>query len=542
MLAEQVPNAGQIRVGFGGPESQLGIFAVLEQLFIKLGGVAGERLRMGQIAAIVSVVSNAGQQTVDRTGSDAKVVHRRNSMLSFRPVRPQCQECRGQASQRDNGHRRGGDGDKGDVAAGPFAGALHKGGPAGADGLALQEPVQVVRQVLRGGVASGGFFRHCLEDDRFQIGGDREVDSPGCGWFLFVDLPQECRPVGGVERRPQREQLVERCAERIDIGAMVEHHARALRLFRAHVTERAQQVAGHREVGVALDTCQAEVGEPQAAAGVDQEVRGLDIAVDDAAGVGMLQRLGRLDGELSDRAEETGAVRGAEGGEGGDGNGVLFVGPASRAGHSRVVAIVGKCRSARGTYLLDHLRQALAFDELHRVEVDAAIGTDGVDRHDVGVVQLAGRAGFVAEACQAALIEHRREGQHLQGHAAAERDLLGFVDDAHAAAADLADDAEVAQRAGCWMLDVGCRRKRLAVASWMCGVGRPAHRQSQETRAQQSQETRAQRWSWRSRTGNIRTPSALAWRAATAVIDRRILDARRPKHPGRPARPLGCDR
>ena len=36
-------------------------------------------------------------------------------------------------------------------------------------------------------------------------------------------------------------------------------------------------------------------------------------------------------------------------------------------------------------------------------------------------------------------------GQDLQGHVAAQRLLLGLVDDAHAAAADLAEDAEVAQ-------------------------------------------------------------------------------------------------
>ena len=35
--------------------------------------------------------------------------------------------------------------------------------------------------------------------------------------------------------------------------------------------------------------------------------------------------------------------------------------------------------------------------------------------------------------------------QHLEGDVPAQRDLLGLVDDAHAAAADLADDAVVAQ-------------------------------------------------------------------------------------------------
>ena len=94
-----------------------------------------------------------------------------------------------------------------------------------------------------------------------------------------------------------------------------------------------------------------------------------------------------------------------------------------------------------------HLGQALALDELHRVVVDAALAADGVDRDDVRVVERGGGAGFVLEAGELLLVEHRGERQHLQRDAAAERDLLGLVDDAHAAAAQLAEDAEVAEDA-----------------------------------------------------------------------------------------------
>ena len=63
-----------------------------------------------------------------------------------------------------------------------------------------------------------------------------------------------------------------------------------------------------------------------------------------------------------------------------------------------------------------------------------------------GMVERGGGAGFVLEALQLLLVEHRGERQHLQRDAAAERDLLGLVDDAHAAAADLAQDSKIAQR------------------------------------------------------------------------------------------------
>ena len=95
--------------------------------------------------------------------------------------------------------------------------------------------------------------------------------------------------------------------------------------------------------------------------------------------------------------------------------------------------------------LADHLGQALALDELHGVVVHAPLAADGVDRHDVGVVQAGGGLGLELEPLELPGVERRGEGQDLQRHAAAERDLLGLVDDAHAAAADLAEDPEVAQ-------------------------------------------------------------------------------------------------
>ena len=60
-------------------------------------------------------------------------------------------------------------------------------------------------------------------------------------------------PVGASKRGLQRQQFVQRGPERIDVGAVVEHDARAERLLRAHVAERAEQVAGHRQVGAGLE-------------------------------------------------------------------------------------------------------------------------------------------------------------------------------------------------------------------------------------------------------------------------------------------------
>jgi hypothetical protein len=68
--------------------------------------------------------------------------------------------------------------------------------------------------------------------------------------------------------------------------------------------------------------------------------------------------------------------------------------------------------------LADEVGQRLAVDQLHGVEVDAALAADRVDRHDVGVVQARRRAGLVVEALQLARVHRRRQGQDLQRHPA----------------------------------------------------------------------------------------------------------------------------
>jgi hypothetical protein len=87
----------------------------------------------------------------------------------------------------------------------------------------------------------------------------------------------------------------------------------------------------------------------------------------------------------------------------------------------------------------------LALDVLHGVEVHALFAPDPKDRHDVGVVELAGRLCLIAEALQLPRIQRGGERQDLEGDPALERQLLRLEDDPHAAPADLADQAEIAE-------------------------------------------------------------------------------------------------
>ena len=68
-------------------------------------------------------------------------------------------------------------------------------------------------------------------------------------------------------------------------------------VFCRHVPQRADNVAGARQLIAALGLGQAEVGDPDLALSVQQQVGGLDVAVEDALLVGILQSLRHLDAD-----------------------------------------------------------------------------------------------------------------------------------------------------------------------------------------------------------------------------------------------------
>ena len=95
--------------------------------------------------------------------------------------------------------------------------------------------------------------------------------------------------------------------------------------------------------------------------------------------------------------------------------------------------------------LIQHGVEPLALDELHDVIRRVFLLAHAEDRHDVGVVQLGRGPGLALESPALLGVSERLRRQDLERDVAAQRDLLGLVDDAHAAAADLAENAIVAQ-------------------------------------------------------------------------------------------------
>src|SRR5947209_556834 len=69
---------------------------------------------------------------------------------------------------------------------------------------------------------------------------------------------------------------------------------------------------------------------------------------------------------------------------------------------------------------------------------------DVKDRNDVSVVKPGSRPRLLAKALQSARVGPERKRQQFQGDTSSERSLLGLVDEAHAATADLAQDSIIA--------------------------------------------------------------------------------------------------
>ena len=99
------------------------------------------------------------------------------------------------------------------------------------------------------------------------------------------------------QRQLPGQHLVEDDAQRVDVGPVIDLQ-RPLHLLRGHVVQRAHHLPrpGQREVaGVAAQQLgQAEVGDLHAALAVQQDVLRLDVAVDDALLVGVLQGVADL--------------------------------------------------------------------------------------------------------------------------------------------------------------------------------------------------------------------------------------------------------
>ena len=230
------------------------------------------------------------------------------------------------------------------------------------------------------------------------------------------------------ERRLAGEHLVEHAAEAVHVGARVEV-AFAHRLFGAHVLRRAEGHAGLGHPGaarLARGERDAEVRH-QGAAVVQEDVLGLDVAMDHAMAMGVVERAGNFARDSH-----------------GAGNRELLL-----ATHA--------------------ITEGLAINEGHDVEEERIGGARVEQREDVRMLQVRRGLDLGQEPFGA---DHGGEfgAQHLDGHAAIVAQVLGEIHGRHPAGAEFALDAIAVGKGRC---ETGQVRQHAVPGSGRRALGGP---------------------------------------------------------------------
>jgi hypothetical protein len=255
-----------------------------------------------------------------------------------------------------------------------------------------------------------GLLRHHLLDEGRELLRNQRVEVAqarhGRRQVLHHEADRRARGV----RQPAREQLEGHHAERVDVGAGV--GGLGARLLRSHVVGRShdERRRGHRRRGDARRGAlgEAEVEQLEKALAVivttDEEVGGLEVAVDDARLVRRGERAGRLQEEPHDLGER-----------------------------ELPLAVDEVAERLAVQQLHDEVRTAIGREAM-RVDVDDAAVANGVDGLRLG-----------QHAAHEHLVARELGLDDLDGDALVDDRVQALVHDAHAAFAERADDQVVAE-------------------------------------------------------------------------------------------------
>ena len=212
------------------------------------------------------------------------------------------------------------------------------------------------------------------------------------------DMVDDLRGCGAIKRHPPRQQLEEDNAQGKQINAMIDGSAE--RLLRCHVRHRPDHDPGHRHLrlgdvaaGAAADEFRETEIEnlDQSPLGAHQ-VCALDVAMNNAARVRLVEGIGDLDANLDDFTQRDGTTR-------------------------------------------DPCRQQLTVDVLHDDEVGAGFFSDVVGDGNVRRTQHRRRTRFVEEARPALGIGLQRRRQELERDRPAKSCIFTTIHLSHAAGA-----------------------------------------------------------------------------------------------------------
>jgi hypothetical protein len=303
---------------------------------------------------------------------------------------------------------------------------------AGLDRFAGEEAFEVERQFDGGLVATVEFLLERLVADRRQRLRHERRDLADRPRVLRLDLAQDLLRRRRFERDRARQHFVERDAERVDVRAAVDVVAIAADLLRTHVDGRADERAGFGQRRGLLRAREPEVRDHRFVLVREDQVRRLDVAVDDPVLVRVEQR------------------------------------PRRSRDDARTIL-------RRELAVLERAIERFALDELHRVPVHVVGLADFVDLDDVLVRQLRDRLRLAQEALDHRFRDREARRQDFHRDAAFQSFLLGFEHDAHRAATDFAQHAELAELAS-----EERPRQRLAVLGAASATGACESRASEE--------------------------------------------------------------
>ena len=270
--------------------------------------------------------------------------------------------------------------------------------PPGANRLVPQITAQVAGQFASALVATHRLLRHRFQADRLQVGWDRRSSQVRRRGFLVEHLEQQIGPLA-LERHGPAKQLVQEHAQAVDVGSTIDALVQAAGLLGRHIGGCSQDVAflGQGRLHV-LVAGQAKVRQQRLVVPVQQNVRRLDVAMDDAHLMGVIQCVGNL-------RRPPGRLHG---------------------GRLRFLEQRGEVRT--GHEIVNQVGQI-------------AFLSDFEERNNGGMPQLGRCPGLAQKPLPARVPGSQPRTEHFEGHDAPQPRVFGPKDDAHAPLPEYAQDA-----------------------------------------------------------------------------------------------------
>ena len=173
-----------------------------------------------------------------REGAGAHVA-RRGRLAVPRFADPREEHQRDDESRDERERDRPDDRRDAGVATRPQGEAPHRPGGPRVHAHAAPDASQVLRHVVRRRVAARGTLLERSRDDDLEVPGQPRVLAAERRGLRREHLAEQARDAWARERRLERQRLVERRAERVDVGAAVDGAVRAADLLGRHVRRRA---------------------------------------------------------------------------------------------------------------------------------------------------------------------------------------------------------------------------------------------------------------------------------------------------------------